>query len=107
MRLAAIPHAHPRWLVAGMLAAMVAIVWSGLDTIRTRQGGGMPLYGREASRDRLIVVDRQAGRLAIYAADGRPLQQLDGGAATAMPQWHDGRVFVIAADGTRSEAVSP
>ncbi len=54
----------------------------------------MPLYGREASRDRLLVVDRQASRLTLYAADGRKLQQ-------------HGRVFVIAADGMRNEPASP
>ncbi len=107
MKLATIPHAHPRWLVAGLLAAMVAVVWSGLDTIRPKPAGGMPLYGREASRDRLLVVERQAGRLTLYAADGRPLQQLDGTAAAALLQRQQGRVFVIAADGMRNEPASP
>ena len=102
-----ISHAHPRWLVAGMLAVMVVIVSSGLDAIRTQRAGGMPLYGREAGRDRLLVVDPQAGRLTVYdAASGRPLQHLDADAAAAMLDRRDGRMFVLVADGMRSETAS-
>ena len=108
MRLATIPHAHPRWLVAGLLAAMVGIMLSGFDAIRSKQGGAMPLYGAEASRARLLVVDRQTDRLSIYdAVNRRPLRQLEGAAAAAMLQRHDGHVFVIAADGTRNEPAAP
>jgi len=106
MKLATIPHAHPRWLVAGMLAGMVVIVSGGLDAIRSQRGSGMPLYGRDGSHDRLLVVDRQAGRLTVYdAVSGRPLQHLD--ADTAMLEGHDGRMFVLVADGMRSETPSP
>lgn len=91
-----------------MLSAMVAIVLGGLGVVRSQRGSGVPRYGREASRDRLLVVDRQAGRLTVYdAINGRPLRHLDGDAAAEMLQRHDSRVFVIAADGMRDEAASP
>lgn len=101
-----IPHAHPRWLVAAMLAAMVVVVLNGFGAARLQRGSGMPLYGSAAGRDWLLVVDDQADRLTVYdAGDGRPLQQLDAGTASAAAvlDRYAGRVFVIAADGVRSE----
>lgn len=106
MKLATIPQAHPRWLVAGLLTALLAIVQGGLGAIGLQRSSGMPLYGHDGRRDRLLVVDRQAGRLTLYdAASGRPLRDLD--ADHAMPVQRDGRVFVLVADSMRGEPPSP
>lgn len=105
-----IPHHHPRWLVAVMLAAMVAVVLNGFGLARPKPGFGLSWHGSDAGHDWLLVVDNQAGRLTVYdAVDGRPLRQLDAGtaAAASMLDRHDGRVLVVAADGTRSERASP
>lgn len=105
-----IPHSHPRWLVATMLAAMVVIVSNGFGLATPRQDSGMSLPGRDAGHDRVLVVDSETDRLTVYdAVDGRPLQQLDTdtAAAAAMLDRHDGRVLVIPADSTRSEPALP
>jgi hypothetical protein len=110
MKLATIPRRHPRWLVAVMLAVMVVIVLNGFAAVRSRQVPGLPWLGSDAGHDWLLVVEDRADRLTVYdAGDGRPLRQLDAGtaAAAAMLGRHDGRVFVIAAEGTRNEAASP
>ncbi|MBD8871713.1 hypothetical protein [Rhodanobacter sp. DHB23] len=108
MRLATIPHSHPRWLVAAMLAMLVLAASNGFGLARQWPGSGMPWYGRDAGYDRLLVVDRQADRLTVYdAASGRPLRQLDADAAAAMLARHEGRVFVISGDGTRGGSATP
>lgn len=90
-----------------MLAALVAIVLNGFGLVRPRPGIGLPLRGHGAAHDWLLVVDSEADRLAVYAIDGRPLGQLDADAAAAMLGRHDGRVLVIAGDGTRDRPALP
>jgi hypothetical protein len=108
MRLATIPHSHPRWLVAGMLAALVLVVLNGFDLARSQPGLGMPSSGHAAVHDWLLVVNNPADRFTVYdAVNGRPLQQLDTDATAAMLARHDGRVFVIAGDDTRNEPTLP
>ncbi|MBD8879138.1 MULTISPECIES: PQQ-binding-like beta-propeller repeat protein [Rhodanobacter] len=103
MRLATIPHSHPRWLVAVMLTALVVTVLNGFGLIRPQPGSGTFLGGGDAGYDRLFVVDDQGERLTVYdATDGRPLRHFDANAAAAVLVRHDGRVFVMAGDGTRS-----
>lgn len=98
------PHSHPRWLVAGMMAALVVIVLNGFGLARARLGPGMSWRGYAAEHDWLLVVDNQAERFTVYdAVNGRPLRQLDANGTAAMLERHDGRVFVIAGDGTRNE----
>lgn len=103
MRLATIPHSHPRWLVAVMLTALVVTVLNGFGLNRPQPGFGMSLGGGDAGYDRLIVVDDQAEQLAVYdAVDGRPLRHFDANATAAMLARHEDRLFVIAGDSTRS-----
>lgn len=108
MKLATIPHHHPRWLVAAMLAVTVAIVLNGFAVARSRHVPGLPWLGSDAGHDWLLVVEDRAERLTVYdAGDGRPLPLRNADDTGAMLERHDGRVFVLAGEDTRNEPALP
>lgn len=111
----AAPARLPPWLpAAGLLLALVAVVWASLATIRaprltaTMQPAFHPLvHWREAGRDWLLVADGEADQLTVYsAADGRRVRRLKAahGVRGVDPLTErDGHLFVVGDDGQQDE----
>lgn len=65
---------------------------------------------QDAGHDWLLVAEAESGQLVVYdAVDGRPLRRLGPGAVgdIAALARHDGRLYVVADDGARSELRLP
>lgn len=112
------PAASPRlppWLAAGLLLALVALVWFSLAAIRASRptASRMPpafhplLRWHDAGGDWLLVADAGADQLTVYsAADGHRVRRVKverglSDAATLIQR--DGRLFVIDAAGGLDE----
>ena len=81
----AAPTRLPSWLpAAGLLLALVVLVWVSLAAIRasrltasTQPAFNQLVHWREAGRDWLLVADGEADQLTVYsAADGRRLRRV-------------------------------
>ncbi len=111
----AAPTRLPPWLpAAGLLLALVAVVWLSLAAIHaprltaTMQPAFNPLvHWREAGRDWLLVADGEADQLTVYsAADGRRVRrvQVEHGLRDSAPLTRrDGHLFVVGDDGQLGE----
>ena len=111
----AAPTRLPPWLpAAGLLLALVAVVWVSLAAIRaprltaTMQPAFHPLvHWREAGRDWLLVADGQANQLTVYsAADGRRVRRVKAvhGVRDADPLTErGGHLFLVGDDGQLDE----
>ena len=103
----AAPTRLPPWLpAAGLLLALVAVVWVSLAAIRaprltaSMQPAFNPLVRwREAGRDWLLVADGEADQLTVYsAADGRRVRRVKvvhGLRDSAPLTQRDGHLFVV------------
>ena len=103
----AAPTRLPPWLpAAGLLLALVAVVWVSLAVIRaprltaSMQPAFNPLVRwREAGRDWLLVADGEADQLTVYsAADGRRVRRVKvvhGLRDSAPLTQRDGHLFVV------------
>ena len=101
------PTRLPSWLpAAGLLLALVVLVWVSLAAIRasrltaSTQPAFNPLvHWREAGRDWLLVADGEADQLTVYsAADGRRLRRVkvEHGLRDSAPLIRrDGQLYVV------------
>jgi len=111
----AVPTRLPSWLpAAGLLLALVAVVWVSLVSIRaprltaSMQPAFNPLvHWRDGGRDWLLVADGAADQLIVYSAiDGRRVRrvQVEHGLRDSAPLTRrDGHLFVVGDDGQLDE----